>query len=212
MKKRIWFMICLMGLLMLLGCKGGKEEEEKDAKPVIYLYPEQQMKVSVELEYSGKLTCTYPKYENGWQVTADPDGKLVDAKGNEYNYLYWEGTNDVAYDFSKGFCIKGEESAKFLEKALAQLGLTRKEANEFIVYWLPKLEKNKYNLISFQTTAYTDNAKLVISPEPETMIRVFMAYKPVDKEVDITEQTLSSIPRKGFTVVEWGGCEEKFRS
>ena len=36
-------------------------------KPVIYLYPEEEMQVSVKLALSGGLTCTYPAYENGWQ-------------------------------------------------------------------------------------------------------------------------------------------------
>ena len=34
-----------------------------------------------------------------------------------------------------------------LEEKLAILGLTERESEEFIVYWLPKLEKNKYNYI-----------------------------------------------------------------
>ena len=47
------------------------------------------------------------------------------------------------YDLSKGFCVKGEDTAAFLEGALEQLGLTRREANEFIVYWLPLMEQNQ---------------------------------------------------------------------
>ena len=50
-------------------------------KPVIYLYPEEETEVAVKLNLDGKLTCTYPAYENGWQVTAAPDGTLTDAKG-----------------------------------------------------------------------------------------------------------------------------------
>ena len=74
-----------------------------------------------------------------------------------YNYLYWEGETYAQYDLSKGFCVKGEDTAAFLEDALEQLGLTRREANEFIVYWLPLMEHNPYNKISFQTDIYTDN-------------------------------------------------------
>lgn len=78
---------------------------------------------------------------------------------------------------SKGFCVKGKDTAAFLEGALEQLGLTRREANEFIVYWLPHMEQNPYNIISFQTDAYTNAAELKVSPEPDTLIRVFMAWK-----------------------------------
>ena len=34
-----------------------------------------------------------------------------------------------------------------------------------------------------------------------------MVYKPVNKYVDIEEQTLNTPERRGFTVVEWGGTE-----
>lgn len=178
-------------------------------KPVIYLYPEEETEVSVNLALDGRLTCTYPAYENVWKVTAAPDGTLTDAKGQTYNYLYWEGETYAQYDLSKGFCVKGEDTAAFLEKALVKLGLTRREANEFIVYWLPLMQDNPYNIISFQTDTYTDAAKLLVDPAPDTLIRVFMAWQAVDEYVKLEEQELSAPERTGFTVVEWGGTEIK---
>lgn len=183
------------------------EEELKDAKPVIYLYPETETAVNVQLDYDGMLTCTYPAYDAGWEVTASPDGTLTDADGKQYNYLYWEGTSDVTYDFSTGFCVAGEDTAAFLEDALEQLGLTRREANEFIVYWLPLMQENTYNLISFQQEAYTEHATLSISPAPDSILRVFMAWKPLEAAVDIEPQELTPTERSGFTVVEWGGTQ-----
>ena len=176
-------------------------------KPVIYLYPEKEMQVSVDLTLDGKLTCTYPAYNNGWNVTATPDGTLTDASGQTYNYLYWEGETYAKYDMSKGFCVKGKDTAAFLEGALEQLGLTRREANEFIVYWLPHMEQNPYNIISFQTDAYTNAAELKVSPEPDTLIRVFMSWKKADSYISLPEQGFSAVQRSGFTVVEWGGTE-----
>lgn len=176
-------------------------------KPVIYLYPEKEMQVSVDLTLDGKLTCTYPAYSNGWNVTATPDGTLTDTNGKTYNYLYWEGETYAQYDMSKGFCVKGEDTAVFLEDALAKLGLNRREANEFIVYWLPQMEQNPYNIISFQTDAYTNAAELKVSPEPDTLIRVFMSWKKADSYISLPEQGFSAVQRSGFTVVEWGGTE-----
>ena len=175
------------------------------AKPVIYLYPEQKMHVSVTLDYDGTLTCNYPEYHNGWNVTACPDGTLTDRKGQSYNYLYWEGLTKMSYDFSEGFCVSGSETAEFLDKALSELGLTRKEANELIVFWLPLMKENPYNIISFQTDKYTDHARLTITPEPDTVIRVFMAYQPSNEEITMKPQLLTSTERTGFTAVEWGG-------
>lgn len=180
-----------------------------DYKPVIYLYPEEKTEVSVALDYNGKLTCTYPSYKNGWKVTAQPEGTLIDENGQIYNYLYWEGETNAGYDFSEGFCVKGEDTAAFLEYALAELGLNRREANEFIVFWLPMMQNNEYNVISFQGDVYTDSARLEIDPAPDTLIRVFMAWQASEIYVNIPKQELNSPDREGFTVVEWGGTKVK---
>ena len=102
--------------------------------------------------------------------------------------------------------MAGRDTAAFLEDTLSQLGLTRREANEFIVYWLPQMQANPYNLITFQSDAYTQAARLAIEPAPDTLLRVFMAWKPLDTAVDIPAQTLAAPERTGFHVVEWGGC------
>ncbi len=189
--------------VLLTGCTDMKSE-----KPVIYLYPEQAQEVYVQLELDGEFTCTYPEYDNGWKVKAYPDGTLRDqVTGKEYNYLFWEGTSGTGYDLSRGFVVEGKDTAEFLEEKLAYLGLNERESNEFIVYWLPRMEENNYNLITFQGEKYTEHAKLKISPEPDSILRVFMAYKPLDKPVDIPEQELEPFEREGFTVVEWGGAE-----
>ncbi len=178
-----------------------------DDKPVIYLYPTEVTDVTVKLTLDGRLTCTYPTYNNGWQVTATPDGTLTDADGQTYNYLYWEGLSATNWDMSNGFCVRGEDTAAFLEDALARLGLTRREANEFIVYWLPLMQGNPYNIIAFQSDLYIESAKLDISPAPDTVIRVFMAFAPSDTYVELAPQELTPPERIGFTVVEWGGTE-----
>ena len=175
-------------------------------KPVVYLYPETETKARVLLDLDGELTCTYPAYRDLWRVAASPDGTLTDEAGQTYNYLYWEGTVNADFDFSRGFCVKGEDTARFLEDALAKLGLTRREANEFIVFWLPRMEGNAYNLIAFQTDAYTDAARLEISPEPDCLIRVFMAYRPLTSFVEVEAQELTAPARRGFVAVEWGGA------
>ena len=196
---------------LVLGLTGCAEpaDEPLTEKPVIYLYPEQKTAVSVSLDYAGTLTATYPAYENGWHITAEPDGTLYDETGAEYSYLFWEGENKTDYDFSTGFCVAGADTADFLRETLAEIGLTPKEYNEFIVYWLPKMQENPYNLISFQSERYTDTAKLDIDPEPDSVLRVFMAWKPLHRAQTIEPQTFTPFARDGFTVVEWGGCEVK---
>ena len=187
------------------------------AKPVLYLYPEKTIDVSVKLALKDAVfSCTYPDYGTGWNVIAYPSGKLINkADKKEYSYLYWELDSDMKFDFSKGFIVKGKDTAAFLQKTLAQMGLKPKEYNEFIVYWLPQMQNNEYNLISFQTKTYTDNVKLKISPKPDSVLRVNMAYKPLTakqakkQKASLKPQTFPKFERKGFTVVEWGGEEIK---
>ena len=181
--------------------------ELMDAKPVIYLYPIEPAVVSVRLEYKGTFAFTYPAYDGGWEVMAHPDGTLVDPRDNrEYSYLFWEGYGTAEYDLSRGFVVKGGDTVGFLREKLAYIGLTPREYNEFIVYWLPQMQNNAYNLITFQGSAYTDSAPLYIAPEPDSVLRVFMAFRPLDAPVEIEEQILEPFERIGFTVIEWGGC------
>lgn len=195
-------------LFLMAGCTSGPANREPaDEKPVLYLYPEEETEVTVKLDFDGTLTSTYPAYGDGWHVLARPDGTLTDLEtGREYYCLFWEGIGG-AYDFSQGFCVAGEDTAAFLENALSQLGLTAREANEFIIYWLPRMEGNAYNLISFQGAAYTDAARLTIDPAPDSLLRVFMAWKGLDAPEEVEPQTLKGFQRTGFTAVEWGGSE-----
>ena len=202
-----WLVGCL--LISFMACdRDCTDDSSMTYKPVIYLYPEVPTEVSVKLTLDGELTCTYPAYGDGWNdLTAYPDGTLISADGKEYYCLYWEGKQNAAYDFSRGFCVKGEDTAAFMEWALSAQGLTPREANEFIIYWLPRMEGNAYNVIAFQTTAYTDGAILEITPAPDTLLRVFMAYYPSAVAVEMDAQEFSPAARQGFTVVEWGGSE-----
>ena len=204
MKKKLICGAAMLALAVLLlmtcvGCGG---------KPVIYLYPTEPTEVTVQVELQGMFTSTYPAYNDGWTVTAQPDGILTDADGREYYCLFWEALLPASeMDFDRGWCVAGKDTAAFLEQKLQEIGLHDREANEFIIYWLPRMEHNAYNLISFQTAAYEDVAKLEITPAPDSVLRVFMTWKSVPMQIDIEPQEFEPFTRDGFTVVEWGAME-----
>lgn len=210
-KKCIVGIIMGLALLAFTGCGAGDgkagQDESVDLKPVIYLYPENDgEEISVSLDYNGELIELIPEFnaENTWNVTATKDGRIT-FEGREYDYLFWEGVPRFEYDFYTGYCVKGSETAAFLDSKLTELGLNEAEKSEFLKFWLPDMEKNPYNMISFQDRAYKGGAKLSVSPEPETLIRVFMAWYPSDHYIKINPQILDTPSRSGFTVVEWGG-------
>ena len=190
------------------GSKQGPREITTD-KPIIYIYPEKEMDVTVKLGNENILTTTYPKYNNGWTVKASPDGTLK-YNGKNYYGLYWEGKNQKVDIKNDGFIVKGSDTSKFLEEKLSILGLNEREANEFIIYWLPKMEHNKYNYIRFATKEEIDSyMPLEITPKPDSVIRIIMDFKALDEKIDIQEQKLTTPQRNGYTVVEWGGREIK---
>ena len=182
--------------------------------PIIYLYDEQCRDANVKLCLNGELTCTYPVYdaEEGWNVRTSPDGILIDENGRQYEYLFWEGDVNFEADFSKGFCVAGKDTVAFLEKALSDLGLSDTEANAFIMYWLPLMEGNPYNVISFQTENFENAAVLEVTPSPDTVVRINMLFYSSDSYVDMAPQDLSSMnpalsEREGFVLVEWCGVK-----
>ncbi len=183
------------------------------AKPVIYLYPQQTQKVRVQLDFDGKLTSTYPTYpQDGWTVTAQPDGTLTDEQGRSYRYLFWEGVADDGWRLENGSFVKAEDARAFLEQSLSRLGLNELEQNDFISYWLPKLQANEESFVHFAAEQYTDRARLTVSPQPDSVLRVQMLMTGVDSSnrrqlSALPKQQLQVFARKGFTLVEWGGTD-----
>lgn len=178
-------------------------------KPVIYLYPPQEQKVSVKIDFPGKIIVSAPQYNVGWKIIAHPDGKIIDPNDNqEYKNLFWEGQPQTKpiYDLSTGFIVSGQDTKSFLEQTLRNLGLNQNEISEFIAYWQPQMENNQYNLIHFATDQeYANIVPLSINPQPDSILRVFMVYKPLEQKIIITPQTIKPFVRNGFAVIEWGG-------
>ena len=48
---------------------------------------------------------------------------------------------------------------------------------------------------------------IYIEPKPDTLLRVYMNFKPLTKKINVIEQELIPGNREGFTVVEWGGSK-----
>ena len=178
-------------------------------KPIIYIYPKEDMDLTVKLGNTDDLLYTYPKYNNIWNVRVSKNGNIYDydTKRNYYG-LYWEAKDNYKLNMNEGFVVKGEDSVKFLEEKLEILGLNEYEINEFIIYWIDKLESNKYNFISFRNEKDI-NMPLKFSKEPDTLIRVMMDFKGLDEPIKVKEQQLTKVDRIGFTIVEWGGTYHK---
>ncbi|OLO54595.1 transcriptional initiation protein Tat [Actinomyces oris] len=209
----------LTGLGVLTGC-GIWPRDQKAKKPVLYLYPTKTMGLSVSLDYEGTLTYTYPtpqaRVDGGvtWQVTAAPDGDLTDASGRHYPSLFWEGEEPATLAQNEGFVVEADAAAAFLEDKLSTLGLSEREAAEFITFWGPRIAERGRALVTFASEEFARKAVYRFTDPssgaeivPDTFIRVYIVVGDVPQAA-VREQKLVPAPaRTGFTAVEWGGTE-----
>ena len=207
-------------------------------KPVIYLYPPKPTEVSIQFSTPMRLTTDIPTYaSDGWDVLADPDGHLTNlqpqftdcaaidstlsgseyaqsaCEQNDYPYLYWAGHASGKYPTpTGGWVVSKANIANFLDQKLTEIGLTNKEKSDMVAYWVPELlakEAPYYRLSFFQTAQMDQFIPMKVSPEPNTVIRVFLDWSPLDDmpAAQPSPEVLTHIDRQGFTLVEWGGLK-----
>lgn len=177
-------------------------------KPVIYLYPTEKIDLDVTVAPKGGFTFTEPVYNNGWRVTASPDGTLVNRDdGKTYPYLFWEGHGDEYGSPEDYWVVARQDVPVFLKKTLADIGLNSKEIADFMEFWEPKMRSAPYYKIGFHGTRVMDFlAPLTISEKPDMILRVLMDYTELQEPItQHPPQLPPTLVRKGFTVIEWGG-------
>lgn len=185
-------------------------------KPIIYAYNSPD-EFSLSLKPNGYFTFTYPESEQGiWKMKTNSDGTLINAVDQKsYPYIFWEGEIDASVfevedKIFEGYLIKTDTCVSFLENTLLAYGLNEKESADFITFWGPKMIEKPYALVSFLTNGgYEEKvAQLAISPQPETLIRLYMYFVPMETDqtdLQLISPAIEPAVRQGFTVVEWGG-------
>ena len=187
-----------------------KPHDIQPLKPVIYLYPQEETNVFVNVKPIGDFTLTYPEIGDGWNVSAKPNGDLS-INGEKYNYLFWESNQRYdapLFQASNGFIVKGSSIISFLEEKLNIAGLNSKEQADFITFWAPRMMHHESVYVHFDFNNDCDKyASLEIIPKPDFLYRIFMTWTPTNGLNSVKEQTIPKMKRKGFTVLEWGGAK-----
>ena len=174
-------------------------------KPIIYLYPTEEMDLTIKFKDPSRLITTYPVYKDGWNIHVSVDSTIT-IDNRSYYALYYDEIGNFVATFDEGFYVTKENAITFLEESLDEMGFSNREANEFIMYWLPILEANGESLVYFEQTEERNNeCPLEMSVNPDTYLRVIIHIKKCNGEVDIKKQELKKTLRIGFTLVEWGG-------
>jgi hypothetical protein len=181
-------------------------------KPVVYVWPLAPLDVRVEVRPRGGFIAQYPRANAGqgcWELHATPDGMLHErSSGRSFAYLFWEAEgHDLTIDPALAHCVRGREAAEFLERVAAAHQLNARERTDFVSYWLPALEANPYSLVQLlDPVSYAAHAQLRVTPEPDTLIRLFMIFTAVDGPRRVGAPALPALRREGYCVVEWGGA------
>lgn len=177
-------------------------------KPVIYLYPEIEQEVKVEVTPVGEMLFTYPRYDGGWNVIAQPDG-TIEHKGTTYNYLFWESKQIMHPEqigSNGGFIVEKANLLAFIEDKLDEAGFTSKEKADFITFWVPRmLSYDELFIEFFQGDQCNTFAELKITPLPDHVNRFYMSWGVYNSDSIVTPHKIEKMDRTGFDVLEWGG-------
>lgn len=175
-------------------------------KPNIYLYPKKEQKISVQLNPEGYITKSIPYYGDGWNFNVTPEGK-IDEK---YDYLFYEGVLKSSFTLDKGWVLDQANFESGMDDILTRLGLNEKEKQDFLEYWTKALDWTKpYYAVYYISSEEIDKAiPLTISPKPDSIMRMFFYFVPVDGKIKLKEPSIQTFERNGFSAVEWGGMKK----
>lgn len=172
-------------------------------KPNIYLYPEEKADISLSLEFpqGGSVVKSIPEYGDGWNVTVESDGTI----DGEYGYLFYEAKQPDFYQYKTGWTVKKDNLETFFRENLARYGFKGREIEDFIEWWIPRLNENCYDVYP-QTAEEIDKViKINISKTPDSVQRLFYIIKKDEKCRDfLAKPEIKSFDRKGFALLEWG--------
>ena len=173
-------------------------------KPNIYIYPKEQIQLFVKLDFpmGGKIITSIPEYGTGWNITVDTNG-LID---NTYSYLFYESTQPDIWQKDYGWIAKTDELEPFFRKNMADYGFTSREIDDFINYWIPRLNNYSFYSIYPQTKQLIEKViKLDLSKKPDNLLRLFYVVKGHNKlQEKLLEPTIADFNRDGYFVTEWG--------
>jgi len=175
-----------------------------DKKPNIYIYPDKLLNLNVQINFplGGEIVKSIPQYGNGWNITVDANG-LID---NKYRFLFYESTQPDIWQKQHGWVIKKDNLESFFRENLAEYGFKGIEIDDFIEYWIPRLDQNEIYVIYPQTKEIIDRViSLEVSIQPDNLLRLHYVIKGTDKEnLNLTAPGIEEFKRDGYFITEWG--------
>ena len=198
---------CITIAFLSQSCKpcDGPNGESEDKKPNIYIYPNETIRLNVGISFpiGGNILTSIPEYGSGWTVSVDPDG-TIDGK---YGFLYYESSQPDVWQQSRGWIVEKGNLELFFTRNLTAYGFNRREIQDFVDYWIPRLQYADIFEIYPQESAIIDRViKLEFSVKPDNILRMHYLIKGIKGEQNkrIVEPVITPFVRRGFVVAEWG--------
>lgn len=179
-------------------------------KPNIYIYSQEEREVTVAFDQPELLTVTIPEYQDSWKVTADAEGRLTDASGGAYDFLFYESISEAfLFETEEGWRVPADGRKECFETILFDLGFQENETADFTEFWTEKLDPDTDCLMYPQGTERVDLAMPVtITEEPECLERIWFVFTEDDGR-SVEEPAGYELTRGGegcrYYVLEWGG-------
>lgn len=204
------FLIYMVLSIPILSCDPDDDDDDEcDScivvyKPNIYIYPKEQIELSVKISFpmGGKIVMSIPEYGNGWNVLVDTSGLI----NNTYSYLFYESTQPDVWQRNYGWTIRTEELESFFKTNLSDYGFNNREINDFIDYWIPRLKDYPVYSIYPQTKEIIDNViQLDLSKQYDSILRLFYVIKGHYQLQDkLIAPAIDIFIRDGYVITEWG--------
>jgi hypothetical protein len=173
-------------------------------KPNIYIYPQKSIQLGIKVSFplGGAILESIPLYNNGWQVNVDTNGVI----SNKYKFLFYESKQPDLFQYKNGWCISKDNLRTFFMQNMKLYNFSEYEINDFLEYWLPRLNEYNYYMIYPQTNDIIDKIiKLDFSQNPDNINRLYYGFLGLNNYSQINEPLVKNFKRDGFYIMEWGG-------
>ena len=213
--KNILFLIIVSSLIILqFGCKDKSVEpinnDGKDTstivvyKPNLYIYPTEGLTLTIKIEFpnGGEILESVPEYDDAWNVSIKPDGKINDT----YDYLFYEYRVPDLTQNIYGWLVSMDDLKQFFENNLSLSGFNEKEIKDFTDYWIPLLKDYSYYEIYPQYKNTLEKMTIInFSREPKNIFRLQYVIKGRDNEkISLQNPEIETAKRERYFSVEWG--------
>lgn len=208
----IFIIFCLLFAMPFQSCEPEDDCDDETPcdtcnivrKPNIYIYPDTHIQLSVTLDFplGGEILTSLPEYGDGWNIIIDTNGLI----NNTYTYLFYESSQPDIWQYQQGWIVKMSDLASFFNTNMADYGFNAREIEDFVEYWIPRLDDFEYYSICPQTKKLIDNVITIdFSSQPDNLLRLFYVitgYHQIPDKLPAPE--IDGFSRDGYVVTEWG--------